>query len=124
MKFPTSQLHHHYHHQSLNREGRWGTTDDFATSFLYFFPRIFDDAPVACLTPPSWCTAEGAVLADPGDDRSGMVWLLVFITWRAAGKVQSDGDIPVQVEHVAVEFVMEPFRPSGPFLRTMKISAQ
>ena len=22
--------------QSLNREGRWGTTDDFATSFLYF----------------------------------------------------------------------------------------
>ena len=21
---------------SLNREGRWGTTDDFATSFLYF----------------------------------------------------------------------------------------
>ena len=22
---------HHHHHQSLNREGRWGTTDDFAT---------------------------------------------------------------------------------------------
>ena len=87
-------------------------------------PRIFDDAPEAYFTPPSWCTAEGAVLVDPGGDRSGMVWLLVFITWRAAGKVQSDGDIPVQVEHVAVEFVMEPFRPSGPFLRTMKISAQ
>ena len=30
--------HHHHHHQSLNREGRWGTTDDFATSFLHFFP--------------------------------------------------------------------------------------
>ena len=28
--------HHHHHHQSLNCEGRWGTTDDFATSFLYF----------------------------------------------------------------------------------------
>ena len=28
--------YHHYHHQSLNREGRWGTTDDFATSFLHF----------------------------------------------------------------------------------------
>ena len=31
--------HHHYHHHyhlSLNREGRWGTTDDFATSFLHF----------------------------------------------------------------------------------------
>ena len=28
--------HHHYHHQSLNRERRWGTTDGFATSFLHF----------------------------------------------------------------------------------------
>ena len=27
---------HHHHHQSLKREGRWGTTDDFATSFLHF----------------------------------------------------------------------------------------
>ena len=27
---------HHHHHLSLNREGRWGTTDDFATSFLHF----------------------------------------------------------------------------------------
>ena len=29
---------HHYHHkhQSLNREGRWDTTDDFATSSLHF----------------------------------------------------------------------------------------
>ena len=24
------------HHLSLNHEGRWGTKDDFATSFLYF----------------------------------------------------------------------------------------
>ena len=23
-------------HLSLNRDGRWGTTDDFATSFLHF----------------------------------------------------------------------------------------
>ena len=31
------KYHHYYHHhQSLNREGRWGTTDDFATSFLHF----------------------------------------------------------------------------------------
>ena len=29
-------IHHHHHHQSLNREGRRGTTDDFATSFLHF----------------------------------------------------------------------------------------
>ena len=26
----------HHHHQSLNREGRWSTTDVFATSFLHF----------------------------------------------------------------------------------------
>ena len=25
-------------HLSINREGRWGATDDFATSFLHFFP--------------------------------------------------------------------------------------
>ena len=32
--------HHHYHHQhhlSLNRQDRWGTADDFATSFPHFF---------------------------------------------------------------------------------------
>ena len=28
--------HHHHHHQSLNREGRWGTTDAFTTSLLHF----------------------------------------------------------------------------------------
>ena len=28
--------HHHDHHLSLNHEGHWGTTDDFATSFLHF----------------------------------------------------------------------------------------
>ena len=27
---------HHHHHLSFNREGRWGTTDDFAASFLHF----------------------------------------------------------------------------------------
>ena len=31
-----AQLFHHHHHQSLNCEGSWGTTDDFATSFLLF----------------------------------------------------------------------------------------
>ena len=30
------RYHHHHHHQFLNRDGRWGTTDDFATSFLHF----------------------------------------------------------------------------------------
>ena len=27
-----------HHHPSLNRKGRWGTIDDFMTSFLFFFP--------------------------------------------------------------------------------------
>ncbi|WP_293703498.1 hypothetical protein [Thiolapillus sp.] len=61
------------------------------------------------------------------------------MTWAATDPVwygcvlSSDGEfwakynlaepIPLQVEHVAVEFV-EPFRRSGPCLRTMKISAQ
>ena len=27
---------HHHHHQSLNRKGRWGTTDYSAISFLHF----------------------------------------------------------------------------------------
>ena len=26
----------HHHHHSLNREGRWGTTDNFVTSFFHF----------------------------------------------------------------------------------------
>ena len=91
------------------------------------FPRIFDDAPVAYLTPPSWCTAETAVLVDPADDQSGMVWLLVFIIivyGESRAKYNPTKPIPLQVEHVVVEFIEEPFRPSGPFLLIMKISAQ
>ena len=30
------RYHFHHLHLSLNREARWGTTDDFATSFLHF----------------------------------------------------------------------------------------
>ena len=30
------KAHHHHHHLTLNREGRWGTTDDFTNSFLNF----------------------------------------------------------------------------------------
>ena len=42
-------------------------------SMVMSLPRIFNDAPIEYLTPPSWCTAEGTVLVDPGGDRSGMV---------------------------------------------------
>ena len=33
---PSTVSSHHHHHPSLNCEGRWGTTDDFTTSFLHF----------------------------------------------------------------------------------------
>ena len=42
-----SYHHHHHHHLSLNREGRWGTTDNFATSFLHlsvFSTALWDSA--------------------------------------------------------------------------------
>ena len=35
---------HHHHHQSLNSEGRWGTTDDFATSFSFLHFPLFSTA--------------------------------------------------------------------------------
>ena len=35
-RMEANQVKHHHHHQPLNREGRWGTTYDFATSFLHF----------------------------------------------------------------------------------------
>ena len=31
---------HHHHYQSLNREGRWGTTIEFATRFPHFLMEI------------------------------------------------------------------------------------
>ena len=57
----------HHHDQSLDREGRWGTTDDFATSLLHF--SLFSTAlwglpnsrPVHslmfCSTPSRWSCA-------------------------------------------------------------------
>ena len=44
-------------------------------------PRILGGAPAECLTSPSWCAPEGAILVNPGGDRSGMVWFLVVISW-------------------------------------------
>ena len=47
---------HYYHHQSLNQEGRLGTTDDFATSFLHFplFSTALWDLQNSGLSIP-WC---------------------------------------------------------------------
>ena len=35
-RFPCLVPAEYLHHQSINHEGRWGTTGDFATSFLHF----------------------------------------------------------------------------------------
>ena len=86
--------------------------------------RIFDDAPVAYLTPPSWCTVEGEVLVDLAV--TDPVWYVCVLSSHGESwaKYNLTEPIPLQVEHVAVEFIVEPFRPSGPCLRTMKIFAQ
>ena len=38
LHFTAWQWHHRHHHLSLNRDGRWGTTDDLTTTFLHFSP--------------------------------------------------------------------------------------
>ena len=87
-------------------------------------PRIFDGAPVAYLTYPSWCTAEGVVLVDPSGDWSDSVWLLHVIHCESRAKYNLTEPIPLQVEDVTVEFIVDPFRRPGPCLRTMKIYIQ
>ena len=34
------ELDHYHHHSSFNQEGCWGTTDDFATSFLHIYVQV------------------------------------------------------------------------------------
>ena len=87
--------HHHHHHQSLNREGRWGTTDAFATSFLHspLFSAALWDLPNSrpvhslmlsshlflcppCLLPPFTVPCK-MVLARP-DERENMTIPLQF----------------------------------------------
>ena len=72
------------------------------------------------------CTAEGAVLVDPGGDRSGVVWYGCVLSSHGESwaKYNLTEPIPLQVKYGAFEFIVEPFRPSGPCLCTMKISAQ
>ena len=87
-------------------------------------PRIFADAPVAYLTPPSWSTVEDAVLVARA--ATDLVWYGCVLSSHVESwaKYSLTEPIPLQVEHAAVEFTVEPFRPSGSCLRTMKISAQ
>ena len=101
---PASSFHHHHyhHHQFLNHEGRWGTTDDFATSFLHF--PLFSTAlwdlsncrPVfslmlsshlflcpPCLLPPSTVPCK-MVLARP-DERENDHTTAVCVSLRSSG---------------------------------------
>ena len=57
--------HHHHQHQFLNREGRWGTTDDFATSFLHL--SLFSTALWDLLNsrPVPWCCLPTLFLCPP-----------------------------------------------------------
>ena len=79
-------------------------------------PRIFDDAPVAHLTPLSWCMVDGTVRVNLGSNRSKMVRLLLSLHGESWAKYNLMELIPLQVEHMAKEFIVEPFRSSGPFL--------
>ena len=102
-------LHYYHHHQSLKHEGRWGTTDDFATSFLHFslFSTALWDLPnsrpvhslilsshlflcLPCLLPPFTVPCK-MVLARP-DDGFGQTWWtghmtipLQFASLRSSG---------------------------------------
>ena len=76
-------------------------------------PRIFEDTPVAYLTPPSWCTAGGAVLVDRVETDPVWYGCLFSSHGESRAKYNLTEPIPLQVEHVAVEFIVEPFRPSG-----------
>ena len=117
-----------HYYVSISRVSSWSFPA--ALSVLVFhvpmvmlsLPRIFDDAPVARLTPPSWFTAEGAVHVDKGGDRSGILGGFSHVDSRA--KYSLTEPIPLQGEHMAVEFIMEPFCPSGPSLLTMMTCAR
>ena len=48
--------HHHNHHQlSLIGKGRWGTTDDFTTSFAFTFAKL---SSVIRATAKEWCASK------------------------------------------------------------------
>ena len=98
-------FHHHHHQQSLNCEGRWGTTDDFATSFHQFslFPTALWDLPNSrpvhslmlsshlflcppCLLPPFTVPCKMA-LARP-DERETWPYHCSFCLWSSAVRVQ------------------------------------
>ena len=103
------KIHHHHHHLSLNREGRWGTADNYATSFLHFplFSTALSDLPnsrpvhflmlsshlflcLPCLLPPFTVPCK-MVLARP-DERETWPY---HCSWRLFTVVRSSSCGPV-----------------------------
>ena len=88
------------------------------------------DGDVVFSTNLRWCTGsilDTSVLVYGG--RRGSCWpgrrpIRYGIVTCFRARYNLAETILLQVEHVAVEFIVEPFRPSGPCLGTMKIFAQ
>ena len=109
-RFPSALISH----LSLNREGRWGTTDDFATSFLHFslfstalgdlancwpvhslmlFPHLFLCLP--CLLLPSTDTIDHYILLHRlqflcGISGTVLSWLESYLTGRTRTVTMND----------------------------------
>ena len=62
----------------------------------------------------------------PGQAATDLVWYGCLFSSHdeSWAKYNLMEPIPLQVEHMAVEFIVELFRPSGPFLLPMRIYAQ
>ena len=79
-------------------------------------PRIFDDAPVAYFhLRPGVRREVRSLLTRAATD---LIWYGCLFSPYGESRARYDltEPIPLQVKHVAVEFIVEPFRPSGPFL--------
>ena len=86
-------------------------------------PQIFDDAPVAYLTSIlAYGRRHGPCWPGRRPTWYGMVACFHHMVSHRQNTIWRSPSL--QVEHVAVEFIMELFHPSGPFLWPMKISAQ
>ena len=96
----------------------------FLVPMVMSLPRIWDGALVACLTPPSWCTAEGVILVNLGGKRSGMIRLSVVMSWWLKGKRQPDRVHPSPGRTCGHWVHHGTLPPTGPSIWTMKRSAQ
>ena len=62
--------------------------------------------PVVHFTPLSWCVTEGAVLGNQGDDRAGMLSILVIISWGESWAVSHGGAHPSPCQTTAKSLLL------------------